>query len=452
MENNKTSRRLFLKQTAFAAAMPTIISSTALGRGKTPPPSERVNIGFIGVGGRASSLLRETLQNDHAQVVAVSDCFESKRQKALKKISDAYTKQGRIANATGYADFREMLAREDIDGVVVATPDHWHVPISIYAIQAGKDVYVEKPLGVSVNYGFKLRKLVQEKKAVLQYGTQQRSNYYFRFACELARNGYIGKIETIDAWCPSLGLSPDVAKKWPANTPSKNPPAGFDYQRWLGPAPVAPYNDVRVTNLGAWHMYDYALGFIAGWGAHPLDIAQWGNNTDETAPIFYEGTGKVNQGSLFDTLGIWDINCEYANGVKMRFMDNYTAMPVAKKYHPKPRDHGTTFHGTEGWVSVRRGSIDFHDQKLRKLKLKSTDTHLYESKSQTGNFVECIKTRKKPISPIETAVQSDLISHLSNAAARLNRPVKWNPKKEQVIGDSQLAKSLNRKLRAPWKV
>jgi len=453
----KTNRRLFLKRTAFAAAMPTIISSTALGKGKTLPPSERVNIGFIGVGGRGGSLLRASLNNnDQAQVVAVSDCFGSKRQKALQRIKDSYTKKGRPSDAREYADFREMLAREDIDGVVIATPDHWHVPISAYAIRVGKDVYVEKPLGVSVDYGFKLRKLVQDKKAVLQYGTQQRSSYYFRFACELARNGYIGKLETIDAWCPGLRAPGYYAGAFADDNekvvPPSKPPADIDYDRWIGPAPMKPYVDTRVTNWGSWHIYDYALGFIAGWGAHPLDIAQWGNNSEETAPVHYEGTGKIPAGILYDTVETWDVHCKYANAVKMRFMDHETAAGVVKDYFPKVRDHGTTFHGTEGWVSVRRGAINFSNEKLRKLKLKDTDTHLYESKSHLGNFYDCIKTRRKPISPIEAAVQSDLISHLSNAAIRLNRPVKWDPKTEQVIGDTELAKSLNRKLRAPWKV
>lgn len=457
MKKSKIGRRQFLKQTAFAAAIPTIISSTALGKGDTPPPSERVNLGYIGVGGRGGGLMRGTLNgHNEAQVVAVSDCFESKRKKALDKIKEIYTKKGRASDARAYADFREMLAREDIDGVVVATPDHWHVPISYYAIQAGKDVYVEKPLGVSVDYGFKLRKLVQDKKAVLQYGTQQRSSYYFRFACELARNGYIGELESIDAWCPGLMSSGFYAGAFADGNekikPATQPPKDINYDRWIGPAPMKPYTDIRVTNWGAWHIYDYALGFIAGWGAHPLDIAQWGNDTDETAPVHYEGTGTIPKGILYDTVAKWDIRCKYANGVKMRFMDDLTAMPVVKKYNPKARDHGTTFHGTEGWVSVRRGTINFSDEKLRRLKLKSTDTHLYESKSHLGNFIDCIKTRKKPVSPIETAVQSDLISHLSNAAIRLNRPVKWDPKTEQVIGDSELAKSLNRKLRAPWKV
>lgn len=452
---NKIGRRQFIKQSAFAAAMPTIISSSALGAGNTPPPSERANIAIVGVGSRGIGLLQEALHNRGAQVVAVSDCFASKRQRALDKVKEIYTQQGRhaIAEAKAYADFREMFAREDIDGVIVATTDHWHVPLSIYAIQAGKDVYVEKPLGVSVDYGFKLRKLVQDKGAVLQYGTQQRSDYKFRFACELARNGYVGKIESIDTWCGALGYDPvGIPKRWPVDTPTTTPPADIDYERWIGPAPMKGYSDLRVSTDGSYHIYDNALGFIAGWGAHPLDIAQWGNDTDDTAPVHYEGTGKVNVGSMFDTVGIWDIHCKYANGVKMHFMDTATAMPVVKKYHPDPRDHGTTFHGTEGWVCVARNGMQASDDNLRKIKLKDSDVRLYESGNHMGNFVDCIKSRKKPISPIESAVQSDLISHLSNAVVRMERPVTWDPKTEKVVGDSELAKTLNRSLRSPWTV
>ena len=452
--NTKSSRRQFLKQTAFAAAMPTIISSTAWGAGDAPSPSERVNLGFIGVGSRGRSLLKGALYNENAQVVAISDCFESKRNNGLETIKEIHTKQGREADigAKAYADFRKILAREDIDGVVIATPDHWHVPLSIYAVRAGKDVYVEKPLGVSVDYGFKLRKLVQDKSAVLQYGTQQRSDYHFRFACELARNGYVGKIESIDVWCASLGYSPEVAKNFPLDTPTKAPPADIDYDRWIGPAPMKPYSDLRVSTEGSYHIYDHALGFIAGWGVHPLDIAQWGNNTEETTPISYEGTGKINKGTMFDTIGIWDINCQYANGVKMHFMDTSTAIPVVKKYHPVPSDHGTTFHGTEGWVCVSRRGVHFSDEKLRRVRIKSNGIHLYESVNHMGNFIDCIKSRRKPISTIEAAVQSDLISHLSNAAIRLKRSIKWNPKTEQVIGDPELAKKLNRPMRSPWSV
>jgi hypothetical protein len=215
---------------------------------------------------------------------------------------------------------------------------------------------------------------------------------------------------------------------------------------------MKPYTDNRVTQWGTYHIYDYALGFIAGWGAHPLDIAQWGNNTDHTAPVHYKGTGTIPTGGLFDTIAEWDMQCKYANGVEMHFMDRITAMPVVRKYHSEPGDHGTTFHGTEGWVSVRRGAMHLSDEKLRRVKLKDTDVRLYNSSDHMANFIECIKTRKKTISPIENAVQSDLISHLSNAAIRLGRPINWDPAKEQIIGDDTAAQSINRKIRSPWSV
>ncbi|MBW8036411.1 MAG: Gfo/Idh/MocA family oxidoreductase [Planctomycetes bacterium] len=452
MKKNKFGRRQFIQRSVFAATVPTIIPSTVLGKGDIPAPSERINLGCIGIGKRGNRLLRHALQNKQAQVVAVSDCFTSIREKALKLVKDDYTAQGRLGDAKEYADFRQMLAREDIDGVIIATQDHWHVPLAIYAVQAGKDVYVEKPLGVSVDHGFKLRKLVQDKSAIFQYGTQQRSDLRFRFACELVRNGYIGKIESMDVWAPSLGYGPEIAKQFPLDTPTKTPPANIDYDRWIGPAQMKPYSDLRVSTQGTYHIYDYALGFIAGWGVHPLDIAQWGNNSEETCPVYYKGTGKVNEGSMFDSLGIWDIKCRYANGVKMNFMDEFTAMPIVKKYHPKPNGHGTTFHGTEGWVCVSRGALDFSDDKLRRIKIKDDDVHLYKSADHMGNFIDCIKSRKKPISTIEAAVQSDLISHFSNAAARLDKSIKWDPKKEKIVGDSKAAKAINRKLRSPWVV
>jgi predicted dehydrogenase len=455
MKNGKIDRRQFLKRTALATAIPTIISSTALGAGDTPAPSERVNLGFIGVGNRGSGLLGWALQNKHAQVVALSDCFTSRRQRALKAVADAYASQKRKVDTPtkDYADFRQILAREDIDGVVIATQDHWHVPLSTYALKAGKDVYVEKPLGVSVDHGFKLRKLVADKAAVLQYGTQQRSDHYFRSACELTRNGYIGELKTIDAWCDGMrapGWYADTFKQFHPPTPPQTPPTDLNYDRWIGPAPMKPYTDNRVTQWGTYHIYDYALGFIAGWGAHPLDIAQWGNNADHCAPVYYKGTGTIPGGGLFDTIAEWDVQCRYANGVQMHFMDRMTATPLVKKYHRDPRDHGTTFHGTEGWVSVRRGAMHVSDENLRRVKLKDTDVHLYNSGDHMANFIECIKTRKKPISPIEAAVQSDLISHLSNAAIRLGRPIKWDPVEERIIDDDTAAKSVNRKMRGPW--
>lgn len=445
----KMNRRDFLKTTVAAAgtfAIPTFVPSSVFGKAA---PSNRVHIGCIGVGGQGTHDMKNALYLDQAQVVAVSDCWVSRREKALKLINEIYTQQGRASDAAAkaYADFRELLAREDIDAVIVATPDHWHVPLAMYAVQAGKDVYLEKPLGVSVDYAFKLRKLVQDKDAVFQYGTQQRSDYYFRFACELVRNGYIGKLEKIDVWCDNLGDS-EYTKIMPAALPV---PEGFDYDRWIGPAPMRPYSK-NAEGSNHYHIYDYALGFIAGWGAHPLDIAQWGNNTENTAPIHYEGSGTVPTGGLFDTVSYWDMHCTYANGVKMHFMDCITAEPVVSKYHPKLKQHGTTFHGSEGWISVRRGAIDFRNETLRRVKFKDDEIHLYKSENHMSNFVDCVKSRSRTISTIEAAVQSDLISHLSNAVVRLGRPIKWDPKNEKIIDDQEATKMLNRPMRSPWAI
>ncbi len=446
----KMNRRTFLKSTVVTAgafAVPTIVPSSVFGKNA---PSNKVHLASIGVGGQGSGLMRNASYNEKAVMMGVCDCFASRRQNALNSIKDIYTKTGREKEfcAKGHADFRELLAREDIDAVIIATPDHWHVPAAMYAVQAGKDVYVEKPLGVSVEDGFKLRKLIQEKKAVFQYGTQQRSDRNFRMACELTQNGYIGELKSIDVWCSSVGGHAG-ADKYTKSIPTTQPvPADLDYDRWLGPAPRKPYSDVRVSNMGAYHIYDYALGFIAGWGAHPLDIAQWGNNSENTAPIHYEGTGTLPTGGLFDTVSTWDIHCTYANGVTMHFMDHATAVPVVSRYYPKLRDHGTTFHGTEGWITVRRGAIDFSNESLRRVKLKENEIHLYKSTNHMGNFIDCVKSRKKPTSTIEAAVQSDLISHLSDAVIRLKQPIGWDPEKEQVIGNQQaIDKVLHRTMR-----
>ena len=448
----KMNRRNFLKNAAATAgvlSIPTVVPSSVFGK---TAPSNKVHLASIGVGGQGSGLLRNASYNESAVVVAVSDCFASRRQNALNSIKEIYAQQGREKEfcAKEYADFRELLAREDIDGIIIATPDHWHVPVAYRAVQAGKDVYVEKPLGTSMEDGFKLRKLIQEKSAVFQYGTQQRSDRYFQMACELTRNGYIGELKSMDVWCDSIGNHELTGK----TVPTEPVPADLDYDRWLGPAPKKPYSTVRCTSAGSWHIYDYALGFIAGWGAHPLDIAQWGNDSENTAPIKYEGTGTVPTGGLFNTVSHWDLNCTYANGVKMHFMDRFTAMPVVTSYYDKADQHGTTFHGTEGWVTVRRGRIDFSDEKMRRIKLKDTDVPVYKSFDHMGNFIDCIKSRKKTTSTVEAAVQSDLISHLGNAVVRLNQSVQWDPKAEKVVGDNarEVYDVICRTEREPWAI
>lgn len=441
---NKTSRRGFLKRaTAAALAAPMMVRCSTLGKNA---PSNRVNLALIGAGGRGSGLLNDFSKVENARVVAVCDCFQDRRE----RLRDALNQTYKDTSVTAYADFREALARKDIDGVIVATPDHWHVPIAIAAARAGKDLYVEKPLGVSMEWAGKLREAVVKGKRVFQYGTQQRSGRRFQQACELVLNGYIGKVERVEAWCS------DISSQYPAfhvpqfgSTEPVAPPEGFDYDRWLGPAPMKPYTADRCTCFGAYHIYDYALGFIAGWGAHPLDIAQWGLGADDTSPVRYEGTGSIPAQGLYDTIDSWDTECVYASGVKLRFMGHRVAQPVVSAYRPW-LDHGTTFFGNEGWISVDRGGLHASDPKLLALSLKTSDIRLRSPRSHAHDFVSCITSRETPISPLEAAIRSDAISHLCDITIRLGRPIQWDLKSERIVGDDEANKLLNRPLRAPW--
>jgi predicted dehydrogenase len=238
----------------------------------------------------------------------------------------------------------------------------------MYAARAGKDMYVEKPLSTSLAWEMELRKAVKRNRSVFQYGTQQRSSSDFRIACELARNGYIGEIKRVEAWCPDISEQFDRfhVKQYGSTEPAPIP-AGLDYNMWLGPAPQTPYTVDRCTQFGTYHIYDYALGFIAGWGAHPLDIAQWGLGKDHTSPVYYEGSGEIPIKGLYDTVSQWDIHCRYADGLPMRFMSERPAKPVVMKYRDKWNSHGTTFFGTEGWVSVDRSGLYTSDPKLKKI-------------------------------------------------------------------------------------
>lgn len=443
MKTGTPSRRDFLKWTSTALATPLVLPGGAWGQ---DAPSNRVNLALVGAGGRGSGLLNDAVRLPEAQFLAVCDCFQERRESTRDKLNTFY--KGKMVQA--YSDFREVLAREDIDGVIIATPDHWHVPIAIAAARAGKAIYVEKPLSVSLEWAWELRRIAAERKSVIQYGTQQRSAPQFRQACELVRNGYIGEVTRVDAWCADIS-SQYTAFSVPqfGSTEAAPVPDGFDFERWLGPAPVSPYTVDRCTCYGTYHHYDNSLGFIAGWGAHPLDIAQWGLGTDETSPVHYEGTGSIPEQGLYKTIDSWDIECTYGNGVKMHFMGHRVAEPVVSAYRPW-KDHGTTFFGSEGWISVDRGGIHASNPEILKIEFKEGDRRLKATSSHMADFLECAKTGAAPVSPLEAAIRSDTISHLCDIAIRLKRPVQWEPGKECILEDAQATAMLSRTMRAPW--
>ena len=233
-------------------------------------------------------------------------------------------------------------------------------------------------------------------------------------------------------------------------------PADLDYETWIGPAPMKPYTKSRCTEWGAYHVYDYALGFIAGWGAHPLDIAQWGLDKDHTSPVFYEGKGEIPEGGLFDTVDNWDVKCRYADGVTLRFMCDRVAKDVPGLMDdPRKRpflDHGTTFWGEGGWISVSRGFLYASPKELQKTRIREDEKPVIRSSSQGGNFVESIRTRRPTINPLDSAIRSDTISHLSDIAIRLGRAVHWDPAKERIIDDREATGRLDRPMREPWAI
>ena len=451
-ESRGVSRRGFLKHASAALAAPAIVPSSVFG---AHAPSNRVHLAAFGVGGRGTADTDGINTHPDARFLAVCDCYAARREEKRRKWNQQYG--GDYVKT--YDNPWEVLQRKDIDAVVIATPDHWHTPLALAAARAGKDIYVEKPLSVAMQWCWRLRDELKGRGRILQYGTQQRSDARFRYACELARNGYLGEIKRIDTWCPDVsqqygefgGEQTFSVYRYGSLRPAPVP-AGLNFDLWSGPSPLRPYTVDRCTSYGAYHIYDYALGFIAGWGAHPLDIAQWGLNADHTGPVYYEGTGTLPSYGLVDTVDGWDIHCYYASGVHMRFMDWRVAKPAVMAYRKRWSDHGTTFFGSEGWVSVDRKGFEVSKPSLNDVQFGANATRLYASDHHQRNFIDCVKSRKETISPLEGAIRSDTLSHLSNLVVRLRRPIEWDPERERIHGDEEATRLLDRPMRAQWAV
>ena len=461
MKTNLSTRRAFLKQTTglavSAAALPSLIPASALGKGGAVAPSSRIVVGCIGVGPQGQGDMGNFLNENDAQVVAVCDVKSEQLEQARAAVNRHYQN----SDCATYGDFREVVARKDIDAFLIATPDHWHVLVALAAVRAGKDIYVEKPLGLSLTEEWTLRKEVEQRKKVFQFGTQQRSSRLFRFACELVRNGRIGKLKHINVWAP--GSAPG------GSTEVVPVPPGLNYDLWLGPAPSKPYTQDLCSADGAkktwWFKSDYALGLIAGWGIHPIDIANWGADLF-AGPIEVEGRGTFHCEGACDTATIWNVNMKFANDVTMKFVgvpnggnqDQPTCdpWPEAEEWKQRYRriaTHGTAFEGSDGWVHVDRAGINLHPENLIDLKPETFKIQLTKSPNHVRNFLDCIKSRAQTVSPIRESVRSDTLCHLSEIAMRLNRKVVWDPAKERFLDDYEAnLRLLARKMRSPWRL
>ena len=433
----RITRRELLKHTATVAA-PLVITTAALGDGRRPAASQRVTIGYIGTGPRGLLNIREQLTCPEAQVVAVSDVWEPVRQKA-KNVVNAHYKNN---DCRAYNDFRELIDRNDIDAVGIASPDHWHVPMAVAAMKAGKDVSVEKPLGVSVEQDHVCRAVVKRYDRVFQYGTEARASDACRLGAELVRNGRIGQIREIRVKSPN---SVPGAPRKPLPVPK-----GLDYDLWLGPAPWRPYSGCPDDGNSWFHVYDYALGFIAGWAAHPMDLLVWAFDTHLAGTWELEGTGVIPTEGANDAVIDWDVAIRFSSGVKMSFW----AVGVPKDEDPRlaKLNNYAQLIGTEGWIAIYYRSMICDPPELKDSILAPDAVRLPVSRGQELNFIDCVRSRRTPVSNIDDAVRSDTISHLSDIAVRTGRKIRWDPTTETILDDPAATRMLSRAIRQPWEL
>jgi predicted dehydrogenase len=460
MKTLSSTRRQFLKQTTGAAlsvtALPLLVPASALGRGGNVAPSDRIVVAAIGVGPQGTGDMGNFLAQQDAQVVAVCDVKTDQREQARQIVNGHYKNQ----DCAAIGDFREVIARNDIDACLIATPDHWHVLAALAAVRAGKDVYLEKPMGLSLTEDWTLRSEVHRCKRVFQFGTQQRSSRIFRLACELVRSGRIGKLKHINVW--ALGSAPGG----PANVVPV--PPGLNYDFWLGPAPAKPHTQDLCSADGVkktwWFITDYALGFIAGWGIHPLDIALWGGGGLLDGPLEIQGRGAFHVEGACDTATVWNVDMKFGSGVTLNYvgvpnghnqgLPTSDPWPQANEWKQRYRrisSHGTAFEGTDGWVHVDREGINLQPESLIDEKEEALSIQLKKSSNHARDFLDCVKSRAETICPIDESVRGDALCHLSDIALRLNRKVVWDLAQERFIDDEEANLRLRaRKMRSPW--
>jgi predicted dehydrogenase len=385
-------------------------------------------VGLIGLGLMMGGHQGHLCGRSDTQVLAVCDADRGKRERAKKSVEDSYAqRQGttRYQGCEAYLEFEKIMERRDIDAVVICTPDHWHAPISVMAMRHGKDVYVQKPMTLTIREGRIMSDVSRQYGAVLQVGSQQRSERAFRKACEIVRNGWIGNVHTIYAGLGSFAP--------PRTLPGQPIPDGFDYDRWLGPTPWYPYNIDRVKGDygGGWRCFwDYGSRKNGDWGAHHFDIIQWALGKDNTGPV--EFIPKGYDGRPYQT-------------------HVYTGGTEVLRDHPDRKGHMIRFIGDEGEVCVSRGGrIDTIPVELKDRPLSPSDVALYVSSHHESNWVECIKTRQTPICAAEIGHRTATICHLSGIAERLKRPIRWDPEQEVILGDPEASRWIERPRRAPY--
>lgn len=445
--------------------------------------NDRVNVGIIGSGLRAMFEARQYPFFGNTEIVAVADAQESRRVEAKATLEALYSQQraGGNRGIRMYADFRELLAQKDIDAVYICSPDHWHVPMLIPALKAGKHVHLEKPLGLSVEQDIAARRAVRKYGKVFQYGAESRSTPITTKGIELVLNGRIGKVTQVYAVAPG-SLAGGKA------SPVISPPKGFDYDAWLGPAPFTPFCADRCLTespRGIFNISDYSLGNIANWGAHPLDQYQrWADNAGRaTVPVSFAGSGSFATGGLYDCATRWNVECSYADGFKLHFVDNRTYHELPDVPHPdrawgrdaagnpnRVMPNGVVFIGTEGWLIVNynevvaersaildsqfeNGAVRLHNSALAEIPAgMSRGTQQVYTAGHHQDWIRAIRTGSPVVDDIESAYRSDMISQLSELCLRTGAPLRWNEKKLTIEGNAAARQRMSRPMRGDWKL
>jgi len=431
--SHKSSRREFVKRSATAVAgafiLPNIIPSTAMGMGGKLAPSDRIVIGSIGTGSQGMSNMRDFLRlKDAVQFVAVCDVDALRLAKAKETVDTA----NKNKDCRTYGDYREFLEKEKLDAVSIALPDHWHGIIYSAAANKKINVYGEKPICRTIKDGQAIVSAVKKNNIIWQTGSWQRSQAHFHRAAELVINGRIGKLKTIEAGLPD-------GSKGIGTPPVKEVPPELNWEMWLGPALKVPYRGVSHWDW-RW-ILDYSGGQLTDWAGHHIDIANWGAGLDNTGPVEISGEGVYPYEGIYNVPVEYDFLCKYANGVEMR-VANESRLPMGS---------GTTWYGDKGWIHVNRGNqLRASDPKILDEVIGENEIHLYKSDNHWQNFVDCVRSGKPTIAPVEVAYRAISVALLGEIAMTTRQTIKWDPDKEEIIGNPQASRLLSRPYRKPW--
>jgi predicted dehydrogenase len=433
-----THRRRFLQSlaapAAAAAAFPTIVKASVLGLGGAVPPSDRVTLATVGVGWMGGSHVDEFLKLPNAQYIAVCDLDETHLTQAASKIDLKYGNQ----NCVAYHAFEELLCRRDLDAVSIAVPDHWHGLVATAAARAGKDIYCEKPLAHDFAEGLAMVNEAHRHNCIWQTGSWQRSVENFRRACELVRNGVTGKVHTVEVGLPSGHT--DFAKT-KDQTAFTDPPVTLFYDRWLGPAPEAPYCPARVHKNWRWN-YDYGGGQLMDWVGHHVDIAHWGLGFDSTGPAEVEGVGEFPpHDALWNTATRYKVTCKYPENITMIIAGGYEGIRS-----------GTRWIGPDGWVWVDRGKFETSNPEWMKPEFHAGSIELPKSPGHYAQFIASVKSREKTLTPAEVALHSVTPGWLGNIAMFTGRKIKWDAANFRILDDAEATRLLSRRMRAPFQL